>query len=438
MRTGRGWVGEGVDREPKRSGRGRLPGRLPVLVITGLVLVGVVLWLVPELQVFPARQRLAWETSLTAAERLMLEKELFVAETAARGTLALILGTAILLLGLGAAWRRFEAARAARSQERFASAVEQLASERADGTRRTETRLGGVYALERIAIDSDSDYWPVMEVLTAYVRENAAWRGMGRAANAAGPLPRPSADIQAILSVLGRRRPGPAGYERRLLDLRDTDLRGANLAGGRFEGITLQGAHLEGVDATRATLSRSNLRGADLRGATLTGVDLEGAALSRANLEGARLNGASLKATDFSGATMRSADLLEANLKGSNLKDADMRGADLSRSLLEEAILWRANLQDATLTGARMKETHLERSNLAGVTGLTWDQGKDAYTDENTILPEYLLPADPSLAMPIDASPVPPPAPPTPSKVVELRPATPHKKSTGQSKKNPA
>ena len=43
------------------------------------------------------------------------------------------------------------------------------------------------------------------------------------------------------------------------------------------------------------------------------------------------------------------------------------------------------------LTGAAFRETHLERANLLGATGLTWEQGKDAFTDENTILPDYLL-----------------------------------------------
>src|ERR671936_723342 len=81
-----------------------------------------------------------------------------------------------LLLGLAAAWRRLEAAREGRSQARFSQAVEQLASERSDGSPRTETRLGGIYALERIAAESDQEYWPVMEVLTAYLRENAAWK----------------------------------------------------------------------------------------------------------------------------------------------------------------------------------------------------------------------------------------------------------------------
>jgi hypothetical protein len=52
--------------------------------------------------------------------------------------------------------------------------------------------------------------------------------------------------------------------------------------------------------------------------------------------------------------------------------------------------LWRADLSDTSLTGARLRETHLERANLTGAGGLTWEQGKDAFTDDNTILPDYL------------------------------------------------
>jgi uncharacterized protein YjbI with pentapeptide repeats len=152
----------------------------------------------------------------------------------------------------------------------------------------------------------------------------------------------------------------------------------------------LQGARLDAADATGAALGRANLREADLTTAVLSGADLQGAALARANLEGARLNGADLRGADLSGATLRGADLWQANLRGCNLKDADLRGADLSQADLQEAILWRADLRDASLNGARLRETHLERANLSGAGGLTWEQGNDAFTDENTILPSYL------------------------------------------------
>jgi hypothetical protein len=39
-----------------------------------------------------------------------------------------------------------------------------------------EVRLGGIYALERIARDSPTDHWTIIEVLSTYVRENSPAR----------------------------------------------------------------------------------------------------------------------------------------------------------------------------------------------------------------------------------------------------------------------
>jgi hypothetical protein len=58
--------------------------------------------------------------------------------------------------------------------ERFESAIAQLGAAD-DGNPRLEVRLGGIYALEQIAKDSTEYYGPVIEVLTAYVRQNAPW-----------------------------------------------------------------------------------------------------------------------------------------------------------------------------------------------------------------------------------------------------------------------
>ena len=60
-----------------------------------------------------------------------------------------------------------------RITDRFSKAVEQLGARNSDGSKQIEPRLGGIYALERIARDSARDAWPIMEILSAYVRENA-------------------------------------------------------------------------------------------------------------------------------------------------------------------------------------------------------------------------------------------------------------------------
>src|SRR5512134_177997 len=52
-----------------------------------------------------------------------------------------------------------------RITESFAKAVEQLGSDK------LETRLGGIYTLERLARESEREYWPIMETLMVYVRE---------------------------------------------------------------------------------------------------------------------------------------------------------------------------------------------------------------------------------------------------------------------------
>jgi hypothetical protein len=58
----------------------------------------------------------------------------------------------------------------AKITDRFANAIGQL------GDDVPEVRLGGIYALERIARDSRRDHGAVVEVLTAYVRTRAPSR----------------------------------------------------------------------------------------------------------------------------------------------------------------------------------------------------------------------------------------------------------------------
>src|SRR5207237_158133 len=159
----RGWLTRNAvnaaEERPRRERKTRRPSRLALLLVLLALLAGLALWKIPEWQLAAAREQLAAEDQLTPSERLLLDKELFQAETGARSTLALILAAGGLLLGLAIAWRRFEISRELRTHERFANAVEQLASERGDGSPRTETRLGGIYALERLAIASDREYW---------------------------------------------------------------------------------------------------------------------------------------------------------------------------------------------------------------------------------------------------------------------------------------
>ena len=114
----------------------------------------------------------------------------------ARSRTAVLAVFAGVLAGIGAYYthRTFGLSRQGQITDRFTRAVDQL------GNRDSlDVRLGGIYALERIARESKDDHWPIMEILTASVRQYA-----GPEAQARSDSPPPT-DIQAILSVLGRR-----------------------------------------------------------------------------------------------------------------------------------------------------------------------------------------------------------------------------------------
>ena len=182
--------------------------------------------------------------------------------------------------------------------DRFTKAIAQL------GDTEMAIRLGGIYALERIAKDSEKDHGRIMDVLTAYVRENAPVQ----MEYIAEEDERPPTDMQAILTVLGRRETtgknrgnAPLDLSNTQLigaDLREADLTGAALIGADLTGAALGGAKLNKADLTDASLDEADLTDADLRGADLTDADLDGADLDGAALGGADLDEAALRAAE--------------------------------------------------------------------------------------------------------------------------------------------
>ena len=176
----------------------------------------------------------------------------------------------IRLLKARATEKRVSIAHAGHLTERLTRAVTQL------GDDNMAIRLGGIYALERLAQDSDTDHARVMDVLTAYVRENAP----SHAQDAPQAANKPTTDMQAILTVIGQRKtPGNNRHTARL-DLNHTRLVGANLRRADLNRADLTGADLTGADLLMADLTDANLVDANLLGVNLTRAKLLGANLT--------------------------------------------------------------------------------------------------------------------------------------------------------------
>ena len=229
-----------------------------------------------------------------------------------RATLLQGLGGAALLIGAHLTWRQVQVSREGQITERFTRAVGQL------GDLTIDVRLGGIYALERIAIDSKADRRTIHEVLCAYVRQHApvhppdnpaspgdrlggvsglaVKRELAWEADQHPPLRVRAVDVQAAMTVLGRR-----------LRVRNHDQ--LELSRVKLLHADLREANLIHADLHYSDLSGSNLVGADLHLADLTGIRLPAAVLRGANLH-------------------QEADLRTALLWHAQLEDADLRAAE--------------------------------------------------------------------------------------------------------------
>jgi hypothetical protein len=275
-----------------------------------------------------------------------------------------------------------EADRERRVTDNFTKAVELL------GKPELEVRLGAIYALERIAYESERDHWPIMETLTAYVRTKAPVQDASQSNQrhstiasayamvvAEGTIEaaqnkikyrakKVEVDIQAILIVLSRRN---LTYEVKpykevnLWNLWKFVLEDWNQQISNFIRVLigLQAKRRHTSRQQYLNLSNTNLSGADLGRANLFGVHLRGADLSGANLLGADLGRADLRGANLSDAT-----LIEANLFGAHLSGADLRGANLFGTNLSEAYLRGANLSGADLPDAKFCKTIMPNGTL--------------------------------------------------------------------------
>jgi uncharacterized protein YjbI with pentapeptide repeats len=287
----------------------------------------------------------------------------------ALGSVAVLLGAAVTLLGAYVAYLQFSQQQRASHDLLISNQVskgfEQLGSEK------VVVRLGGVYALEGVMNNSDQYHQPVLEALSAFVREGV------NPPTSEPPLKQPSVsekpptDIQAALTVIGRREAGFGTVDLSGARIVGADLKEADLTGADLHGVNLSDAMLFYTRLSDAILSAADLTGADLTGADLTKANLTQAELFQAHLTGANLNNANLAAAglnnaDLTRAQLGSADLTLANLAAANLAAANLRSAKLIHANLFLTDLTGADLTGADLTGADFTKADLTDARVEG------------------------------------------------------------------------
>ena len=289
------------------------------LVVAGIAVLAVIL-LGPRL-LYPPVPRATLDAVADPRDRVVLQQAQSNLQNDARSVLLQGFAGLLVVLGAAAAWRQVQVARDGHIADRFSHAVDQLGSDS------VSVRVGGIYALERVAKSSPVDRPTVQYILGAFVRGQAAWPPAAQQ--------HPTADvdltvpwlyvrapaIQAALNVLGRRPHAPEAWQ---LYLSRTDLRSASLDDATFSGVLMRYANLARARLVRAHLDGGDLKGSDLRQANAVGVNLAGAVLENALLAGADLRDADLSGADLRGADMRTVNLDRATLTGCRA-DADTK-----------------------------------------------------------------------------------------------------------------
>ncbi|OBI22006.1 hypothetical protein A5712_13905 [Mycobacterium sp. E2327] len=268
------------------------------------------------------------------------------------------------------------------ASDRFAKAIEHLGSDNVD------VRLGGIFALDKLAWDTPSEHANVYKVLASFVRGHAVLgkdacadsnppgvvRGSPAPTSVAAvtspaptplaavtsPLPtsaastdaastgwRPKEDIQTAIYLVGKRdRQYDATNES--VDFSHACLRGASFLEEKVADYS--DANMNSSDLRRANFGHTKLENAYLMGATLddaliTEAKLRGARLSFAWMLRAGLGKADLRGAHMAEAHMANADLSSANLCSADLSGADLSGANLTDIVYDDKTIWPSGFQ---------------------------------------------------------------------------------------------
>jgi uncharacterized protein YjbI with pentapeptide repeats len=285
-------------------------------------------------------------SSIDSKDHIAISRDLITLKNTLNSSLFQLVSGLFFFLTAYTAWWNLEISDKKQIAERFSKAVDQL------GNDKLGVRVGGIFALEKIAETYPDEHWIVMEVLMSYIKDQSL---QGKSVfkpqvqeeenqTEEENIDTVTNDIQAALIVICRRNIRH-DLQGKVIDLSFCDIRRADLKNAKLSNADLTGANISG-----ANLDEADMSGAKLQGTNLSDAILKSANLRKASLKNALLNRACLEKSD-----LRYADLTHTQFEKANLQDAK-----LNNSILYLACFMNANLQNADLSQAKFRRTNLK------------------------------------------------------------------------------
>jgi hypothetical protein len=290
-----------------------------VAVLCALALGGLAIWLIPRWQVNRWRR-----AGISDEEKLAeLGVQARSSITQALGGVALIVTIAITAFQVNEARRTADETQQTAAEglrlaeqgqlaERFGKAVDQLGAN-IPGTDlpATDVRMGALFSLMRIGVDSKTYKQAPLVVVATYVTSNYQ-----------PPKARPHG-CKAVF----RTRPDLVVALKFILPRIAAGLDNRDLLG--FRGALLDGLAIDGLNFNRYNLTNIKFRNASLVGAHFR----------NAKLPHARFNHACLRGADFRGAALQGANFRGAVLKGAKFTREDLGRAPLSKEQKRQVVV---------------------------------------------------------------------------------------------------
>ena len=263
--------------------------------------------------------------------------------------------------------------------ERYQKGAEML------GSSVLSVRLGGIYALRRLAEEHPEQYHvQIMQLFCAYVRNPTGQASIQVLRYEDGkPVYGPREDVQAVMYAIGSSSDADIALERAAENFQ-LDLRNVPLYHSHLSNLNLSYAHLESANLSGARLNGAKLYSARLYKARLSNANLDDADFSYAFLSDADFSNASLSGIEFFNASLSRANLSNAILNGANFFFASLDGANLSDAHLPSADLSNAHLRDADLTRTSFYEVWLPDDDPSPANGLMQGQLDQARSVANS------------------------------------------------------
>ena len=283
--------------------------------------------------------------------------------------------------------------------ERYQQGAEML------GSPVLSVRLGGIYALERLASEHPQQYHvQIMKLLCALVRDPTVDSDYEDSNVTARE------DVQAVIDFIRLRSEEQveAEVDQKLrLNLMRGRLAGVEISDANLSGALLLEADLRRAEIANADLSASLLRNSNMIGARLWNVDFTDAAAGSMDLSGAQIHQRGktlfdLNYSKLSAANLHDLDLSDKIFQSAKLDFVHFTACDLSNTYFLYSNLSRAQIIKSTLHGASIIGTNMTGAILRGtdisgvcfydpqggaaknpVTGLTQAQLDEACADPN-------------------------------------------------------